>query len=175
MSGKIDGAPTEENDQCYENNLKYAVNLLEKENIIGLIEPINKYSVPNYYMNCYNKGIYLDSIHIPVFMILNFLAISVIKKIQSPNLKIMLDIFHMQHIKGNITNTLKDLVEYCGHVQIAQVPNRNEPNTTGELDYKYILQELKKAGYDDWIGLEYKPMKVTGEGLKWIQEFGYTL
>lgn len=87
----------------------------------------------------------------------------------------MLDLFHMQHIKGDITNTIKELMEYCGHVQIAQVPNRNEPNTPGELNYKYILEELKKIGYDDWVGLEYKPLNDTKDGLKWIQEFGYSL
>lgn len=56
MSGKVNGSPTRENDLCYENNLQYAAKLLEKENILGLIEPINNYSVPSYYMNCYNKG-----------------------------------------------------------------------------------------------------------------------
>lgn len=81
----------------------------------------------------------------------------------------------MQQIQGDITHTLYDLMKYCGHVQIAQVPNRNEPNTNGELDYRYILNELKKAGYDDWIGLEYKPMNSSSNTFKWIKEFGYSL
>lgn len=81
----------------------------------------------------------------------------------------------MQHIQGNISNTLKDLMPLCGHVQIAQVPMRNEPNTPGELNYKYILEELKKNGYKDWIGLEYKPAGDCKEGLKWIEEYGYSL
>lgn len=56
MAGKLEGNATDCNDSTYENNLRYAANLLEKENILGLIEPINKYSVPNYYMNSYEKG-----------------------------------------------------------------------------------------------------------------------
>ncbi|CAG9855206.1 unnamed protein product [Phyllotreta striolata] len=157
MAGKLDGCPTEANDCAYENNLRYAVKLLEKENILGLIEPINSYSVPNYYMNSYEK------------------AISVLKRINSPNLRLMLDIFHLQLIKGDITHTIQQLKEYIGHVQIAQAPNRNEPNTPGELNFKYILDVLSKEGYDCWIGLEYKPLGDTKEGLQWIQELGYNL
>lgn len=56
MSGKLENTPTSANDNCYKNNLKYAVKLLEKENITGLIEPINNYSIPSYYMNSYSKG-----------------------------------------------------------------------------------------------------------------------
>lgn len=56
MSGKIAGESTKLNDNAYETNLRYAIGLLEKENIMGLIEPINSYSVPNYYMNSYDKG-----------------------------------------------------------------------------------------------------------------------
>lgn len=68
MSGKINGMPTEANDICYENNLKYAANLLENENIIGLIEPINKYSVPHYYMNSYDKGEFLLLISLSIYI-----------------------------------------------------------------------------------------------------------
>lgn len=55
MAGKVEESK-EENDTVYVNNLKYASKILEKENLLGVIEPINSYSVPNYYMNCYNKG-----------------------------------------------------------------------------------------------------------------------
>ncbi|XP_019868532.1 putative hydroxypyruvate isomerase isoform X2 [Aethina tumida] len=157
MSGKVEGTITQNNDRVYEENLRYAVSLLEPENILGVIEPINKYSVPNYYMNCYDK------------------ALSVVKKINSPNLKIMLDVFHLQHIRGNITNSIKELINCIGHVQVAQCPNRNEPNTPGEINYKYVLQTLQSHGYNDWIGLEYKPATNVNDGLKWITELGYKL
>lgn len=55
MAGKVEKV-TEENHSVYEKNLKYAVTLLEQENILGVIEPINKYAVPNYYLNCYDRG-----------------------------------------------------------------------------------------------------------------------
>nr|CAI5858197.1 unnamed protein product [Callosobruchus analis]CAI5863731.1 unnamed protein product [Callosobruchus analis] len=158
MAGKVEEQITVKHDSTYVDNLKYAAEMLEKENILGLIEPINVYSVPHYYMNNYEK------------------AVSVIKQVDSPKLKLMLDIFHLQLIKGNIINTMKELKDIIGHVQIAQVPYRNEPNTYGELNYEYVLKELKNvAAYDDWIGLEYKPALITTEGLKWIEEFGYNL
>ena len=87
----------------------------------------------------------------------------------------MLDVFHMQQICGNLTNNLTDVIEYVGHVQIAQVPQRNEPDTPGEINYQYILETLQQYGYDDWIGLEYKPKSSTLEGLKWVGNFGYSL
>lgn len=63
-----------------------------------------------------------------------------------------------------------------GHVQLAQVPGRNEPNSNGELNFKYILNVVQQAGYKSWVGCEYKPLTgVTFDGLKWIQEYGYKL
>lgn len=106
---------------------------------------------------------------------LHIAALDVIKKINTPNLKLMLDMFHMQQICGNLTNNLRDVIEYVGHVQIAQVPQRNEPDTPGEINYQYILETLQQYGYDDWIGLEYKPKSSTLEGLKWVSNFGYSL
>ncbi|XP_031334216.1 putative hydroxypyruvate isomerase isoform X1 [Photinus pyralis] len=156
MSGKVE-QPTAFNDERCENNLWYASKMLEKENIIGLIEPINKYSLPNYYMDSYEK------------------ALSLIKKVNSPNLKLMLDIFHLQQIQGDITHTIKDVIQHVGHVQIAQVPNRNEPDTAGEINYQYVFDLLESVGYNDWIGLEYKPSATTVQGLKWIKDFNYTL
>lgn len=64
---------------------------------------------------------------------------------------------------------------YVNFWQIAQVPKRNEPDTFGEINYKYILQHIENCGYEDWIGLEYKPAGNSKDGLKWIKEFGYSL
>ncbi|KDR18001.1 putative hydroxypyruvate isomerase isoform X2 [Zootermopsis nevadensis] len=156
MSGAVEKVD-EENVKTYEKNIKHAASLFEKENILGLIEPINPYSVPNYYMNSFHKGL------------------EVVKKVNSSNLKLMLDIFHLQQLHGNLTHNIKELLPYVGHIQIAQVPDRNEPNTSGEIDYRYVFSLLEKLGYDGWIGLEYKPAGNTEEGLKWVQEFNMRL
>lgn len=98
-----------------------------------------------------------------------------IRYINSKNVKLLLDIFHLQHIRGNISHGLQEFGEYIGHVQIAQVPDRHEPDTLGEINYKYVLNCLISNGYNDWIGLEYKPKADAVQGLQWVKNFGYTL
>lgn len=156
MSGKVE-SPSTVNDQVYETNLRYAVDRFQAEGIVGLIEPINSITVPNYYMHSFEKGLAL------------------VKKINSPHLKLMIDLFHLQHSRGNITHTIKDYFPYIGHIQVAQVPDRHEPDTPGEIDYAYVFGMLEKVGYNDYIGLEYKPKTTTVEGLKWIEKLGLTL
>jgi len=55
------------------------------------------------------------------------------------------------------------------------VPDRHEPDTSGEIDYKYVLSLLETMGYTGYIGLEYRPKSLTVEGLNWIKKYGYTL
>lgn len=102
-------------------------------------------------------------------------AVSVLKEVNSPQIRLLLDIYHLQHIQGNLTRSMEELMPHVGHIQIAQAPHRNEPNTTGEINYKYILDAIYPAGYKDWVGLEYHPKTYTKDGLGWIEEYGYTL
>lgn len=157
MSGKLDHGPTKEHHQTFVSNLKYASEILEQEDMLGVIEPINHLSVPGYFLHDYKY------------------AVQTIKSVGSNNIKLMVDLFHLQLIQGNIVNSLKEFQPLIGHVQVAQAPNRNEPNAAGEINLKYVLQELEKIGYNDFIGCEYKPMTTTGEGLGWITEFGYQI
>ncbi|XP_065565995.1 putative hydroxypyruvate isomerase [Artemia franciscana] len=158
MSGKkVAGISDSVMEETYVRNLIYAANMLEPEDMIGLIEPINKYTGPNYFLDDFNK------------------ALSILQRVNSSNIKLQLDIFHLQQITGDLTNNIVRLLPYTGHIQIAQVPDRHEPNTFGEIDYKYILQLLEKLQYNRWIGLEYEPIQGTVEGLSWIEGYGYDL
>jgi hydroxypyruvate isomerase len=103
MSGKLEQSPTKENHDTFISNLKYAAKILESEGIVGVIEPINHYSVPGYFLHDYKY------------------AIDSLKAIGSSNLKLMVDLFHLQMIQGNIINSLRDFTPFIGHVQIAQV------------------------------------------------------
>lgn len=154
MSGRVEDVTKEHND-VYESNMRLAATLLEKEDITGLIEPINPYSVPGYFMNNFEKGLEL------------------VKRINSPRLKLMMDLFHLQHLNGNLTNNITSLLPYVGHIQVAQVPHRHEPDTPGEVSYPYVFSLLEKLKYNGWIGLEYKPAEKTADGLKWIHNYGY--
>ncbi|KAG4068378.1 hypothetical protein HA402_007898 [Bradysia odoriphaga] len=157
LAGKLQQPPTKDNHITYLKNLKYAASVLSAENITGIIEPISKYGVPGYYLNSYDD------------------AVEILEKVNSANIKLMVDLYHLQHIKGNITHTIQDLMPLIGHIQIAQVPGRNEPNTSGEINYEFIFKVIKEAGYSDWIGLEYKPIGDTNQGLNWIKEYGFSL
>ena len=71
-----------------------------------------------------------------------------------------------------MTRNIEKYLPYVGHIQVAQVPDRGEPNSPGETDYSYVFSLLEKLGYQGYVGLEYKPTKDTKTGLKWIQDMG---
>ena len=77
-------------------------------------------------------------------------------------------------ISSYLKNDIKKYLPITGHVQIAQVPDRHEPDSLGEKNYKYVLDRLQYYE-EEWIGLEYIPLNGTNEGLKWIEEFGFQL
>ncbi|KAJ8674984.1 hypothetical protein QAD02_010770 [Eretmocerus hayati] len=156
MAGRVEN-PTAANDAAYEKSLRHAATKFASEGIIGVIEPINNITVPNYYMNNFEK------------------AVEILKKIQSPHLKLQVDFFHLQLSRGAITKTFEECFPYVGHIQIAQVPDRNEPHYVGEIDYRYVFSLLEKHKYNGYIGLEYKPKAGTVDGLVWLQQFGFTL
>lgn len=135
-----------------EANLNHAVSRLSAENIIGLIEPLNPVSTPGYFLNSFET------------------AQSLIEKINSPHLRLQLDIFHMQMICGNVTNNIKKLMPIVGHVQVAQAPHRHEPSCSGELDYPYIFSVLREAGYEDYVGAEYSPSTNSANSLQWLEK-----
>ena len=78
----------------------------------------------------------------------------ILREVNSPNIKMLYDIFHFQFFAGNITNTIRDNIELIGHVHGAGSPERCEL-TGGELNYSYILDQLNKTGYDKYFGLEF--------------------
>uniref|UniRef100_T1ID65 Putative hydroxypyruvate isomerase n=2 Tax=Rhodnius TaxID=13248 RepID=T1ID65_RHOPR len=156
MSGIVE-CPAQNNKKYLIENLRAVKPLFEGANITGVIEAINPHSVKNYYLNSYDT------------------AVEVINEVGSPNIRLLMDIYHLQRIKGDLSISVEKLLPYTSHVQIAQVPGRQEPNSAGELDYKYLLGLLESCSYGGYVGLEYHPAGDTRAGLNWITEFGYTL
>lgn len=97
-----------------------------------------------------------------------------IKEVNSPNLQLLLDVFHCQQISGNLTRAIDEYIDVIGHVQVAQVPERGEPDTSGEIDYSYLLRHLESKGYEKWIGCEYNPTKGSNT-TNWIHTYGLNL
>ena len=136
-------------DQTVIENLRFAARELQKEGIKLLIEPINTYDIPGFYLHGTEQ------------------AIALIEKVGSENVFVQYDIYHMQRMEGEISATLAKHLRKIKHVQLADNPGRNEPGT-GELNYQFLFKHLNAIGYDGWIGCEYKPAAKTEDGLGWI-------
>ncbi len=91
-------------------------------------------------------------------------AVEILQTINLPNVKMLYDIYHMAIMTGNQTVFLEKNVEWIGHIHVAGVPGRHEP-FNGETNYPFMLQRLQAAGYQGFIGLEYKPTLPSFESL----------
>jgi len=94
-------------------------------------------------------------------------TLSFLDSINAPNLKYQYDVYHMQRMEGNISDTIRRHVSQIGHIQIADAPHRHQPGT-GELNFQYILQTIDECGYSGFVGLEYNPLGTTVESLSWL-------
>ena len=133
-------------------NLRYAAQALAKEGLMLLIEPINHFDMPGFYLNGTQQ------------------ALDLIERVGCDNLFIQYDIYHMQRMEGELANTLIRHADKIGHLQAADNPNRNEPGT-GEINYDFIFNLIKNSDYDGWVGCEYKPRARTEEGLGWLNAY----
>jgi hydroxypyruvate isomerase len=133
-------------------NLAYAAKALEVERIRLLIEPINTFDIPGFFLSGTQQGR------------------DVIRDTQSDNLFLQYDIYHMQRMEGELANTIKANLGAIRHIQLADNPGRNEPGT-GEINYAYLFRVIDDLGYDGWIGCEYKPATTTDAGLSWLSQY----
>jgi hydroxypyruvate isomerase len=133
-------------------NLAWAAELTAPAGIELLIEPINTRDIPGYFLNRQDE------------------AHAIVDEIGNPVLKVQMDLYHCQIVEGDVSMKLrKYLVKNVGHLQIASVPDRNEPDG-GELNYDYLLGLIEELGYNGWIGCEYRPKAGTSEGLGWLKK-----
>uniref|UniRef100_A0A8C4J4A3 Hydroxypyruvate isomerase (putative) n=2 Tax=Dromaius novaehollandiae TaxID=8790 RepID=A0A8C4J4A3_DRONO len=143
-----------EMETTFIENLRYAADVLAQEDMIGLIEPINsRITDPRYFLNTPHQ------------------AAAILEKVGRPNLKLQLDIFHCQIMDGNLSRNLETYFPLIGHIQIAQVPGRNEPDSPGEVNFPYLFQLLESLGYTGYVGCEYAPKGDTVEGLGWLRSY----
>ncbi|KAM8930111.1 putative hydroxypyruvate isomerase [Pelodytes ibericus] len=159
MSGRVPAGmdrPHVERDmeETFIENLKYAADVLGQAGMVGLVEPINcRITDPQYFLNTPQQ------------------AASILEKVGRSNLKMQMDLFHWQIMDGNLTHNIKKYLPLIGHVQIAQVPHRNEPDSPGELNFMYLFNLLRELGYAHYVGCEYKPRGDTVSGLGWMETY----
>jgi hydroxypyruvate isomerase len=134
-------------------NLRFAADRLGAAGIKLLIEPINTFDIPGFWLSHTRQ------------------ALDVIRDTGSSNLYVQYDIYHMQRMEGELASTIKSHLPQIAHLQLADNPGRNEPGT-GEINYRFLFGFLDAVGYDGWIGCEYKPKAGTVEGLVWRAAHG---
>lgn len=132
-------------------NLRYAAATLRGAGIRLLLEPINTWDIPGFFVNRTEQ------------------AIALFDEVGSDNLYLQYDIYHAQRMEGEIAATLQRYLPQIGHIQLADNPGRNEPGT-GEINYAFLFRHLDALGWKGYVGCEYKPRTTTLEGLGWMKE-----
>ena len=134
------------------DNLKFAAPKLKAAGIKLLIEPINTFDIPGFFLSRTQQ------------------ALDIIVDTGSDNIFVQYDIYHMQRMEGELAKTIEKNLGKIAHLQLADNPGRNEPGT-GEINYPFLFAFLDRIGYQGWIGCEYKPAAATETGLGWAQTY----
>lgn len=132
--------------ELYKKNLAWAADQAKGTGINILLEPLNARDVPPYLVKTSDE------------------IVQVIDEIGAPNVKLLFDAYHIQIMEGDLTRRFERHFDHIGHVQIAAVPSRFEPDE-GEVDFRHLLRLVDASPYAGLVGLEYKPRAGTDEGL----------
>lgn len=145
-----DGLSHEEARRTLVGNLRYAADELQKVGIQLVMEAINQYDMPGFFVSRTQD------------------AIDILEDVGTDNAKMQYDIYHAQRTEGELGNTLSRHLDAIGHIQLADNPGRHEPGT-GEIHFPWLFRHLDAIGYTGWIGCEYRPLGRTEEGLGWLE------
>ncbi|WP_316204728.1 MULTISPECIES: 2-oxo-tetronate isomerase [unclassified Bradyrhizobium] len=138
--------------EAFIKSVTWAAEFLAPHGLDVVIEPINARNVPGYFLNDFT------------------FARDLIRELKIPNLKLQFDIYHCQIIHGDVTMRLREMIDIIGHIQIASIPSRHEPDGE-ELNYPFLFAELDRLGYAGFVGCEYNPRGKTEEGLGWFAPY----
>ncbi|WP_210879720.1 hydroxypyruvate isomerase family protein [Roseovarius autotrophicus] len=131
-------------------NLAYACERAAPLGIGILIEPLNRYDAPGYFLQTTDQ------------------AVAIIDELGHQSLRLMFDCYHVQLTEGNLTHRLTELLPYIGHIQFASVPDRGAPDH-GEVDFNHVFTVIETLGYHRPLGAEYKPDGDTDASLSWLR------
>lgn len=151
MAGFAQGA---EAANCFCQALAYACEKAALKGITILIEPLNSYDAPGYFLSKTTQ------------------AEEIIARVNAPNLKLMFDCYHVQLMEGDLTNRLRKLQPIIGHIQFARVPDRGPP-LGGEVNYAHVFQVIREMNWTTPLGAEYKSTLPTDQTLGWMQELAF--
>ncbi len=150
LSGKLAaGASADEARGVFVENLGYAAKAFDGAGLKLLIEAVNFYDIPGFFLTNTKQ------------------AIAILDDVGAANAFYQYDIYHMQRMEGELAATLKKYLPRIAHLQLADNPGRHEPGS-GEIHYPFLFDFIDDLGYDGWIGCEYKPATTTEDGLGWF-------
>ncbi len=135
--------------RTFVENLRFAAKAFDEAGLVLLIEPINPIDIPGFWLNSTAQ------------------ALSIIDEVGSDNLFVQYDIYHAQRVEGELAATMQKNLARIGHIQFADNPGRGEPGT-GEINFPFLFEHLKRIGWAGDIGAEYKPSGRTEDSLAWF-------
>ena len=138
--------------QTFITNLKYACQASAGHGIKILIEPLNKYDAPGYFLTTTEQ------------------ARCIINEVAVDNIGLMFDCYHVQLMEGDLSHRLADLMPIIGHIQFASVPDRGSPDQ-GEINFGHVFNVVSELGYSAPLGAEYKPLGQTIDSLGWMSKY----
>jgi hydroxypyruvate isomerase len=150
MAGLVPPEQRPAAERVFIENLRRSADLAAKKNITLLIEPINARDRPNYFLTRPEQ------------------AAGIIDQVGRANVKLQFDFYHTQISGGDLLKRFEQHLPWIGHVQIAAVPSRAEPDE-GEVNYPAILEAVERLGYRGYVAAEYKPRGLTEDGLGWLR------
>ena len=154
LAGKrVTGRSDDEHWQTLVQNVRFAGAELAAHCIELVVEPINHYDIPTFFLNRTDH------------------ALRLLDEVGLPNVRVQYDIYHAQREEGELTATFRKHLARIGHIQIADNPGRHQPGT-GEINFPFLFRQLDESGYAGWIGLEYIPSPNTAASLAWLREHG---
>ncbi len=148
LAGKVPAGAGDEVRATFVANLTFAATALKDAGLKLLIEPVNTYDIPGFFLNRTAQ------------------AADILAEVRADNAFIQYDLYHAQRMEGELAATVAKYLPRIAHIQLADNPGRNEPGT-GEINYPFLFAHLDRIGYQGWIGCEYKPATTTEAGLGW--------
>lgn len=150
---KLAECSREEQLETLVSNLRYGAEVLGQAGIQLLIEPLNRYDIPDFLLDTISE------------------TLAIIEKVDRPNVLLLYDIYHAQRTGGELAGILHRHLSKVGHIQIADNPGRHQPGT-GEINFPFLLREIDRVGYQGFVSLEYEPYPDTPGSLGWLREWG---
>jgi hydroxypyruvate isomerase len=138
---------------AYRANLRLAADACGDAGKTAVIEPINSRDMPGYLLNTPAE------------------AAAIIEELGADSLRMQFDFYHVQIMTGDLARSFERHLPLIGHVQIAGVPERHEPDV-GEINYPYLFELMDRLGYAGWVGCEYSPAGKAEDGLGWAYRYG---